>query len=88
MTASNKPENQKPNGLHDLGQISQELLAELQAAHLILRNALALMSPAQKNAWGRKNEIDGLIEFGTTRSNERTERINKAIRMLNSKEAS
>lgn len=85
MTASNKPENQKPNGLHDLGQISQELLAELQTAHLIIRNALALMSAPQKNAWARKNDMDGLIEFGTTRSNERTETINKAIRVLNSK---
>lgn len=88
MTASHQPENQKPNGLHDLGQISQELLAELQTAHLIIRNALALMSAPQKNAWGRKNEIDGLVEFGATRSNERTETINKAIRLLNRKEAS
>lgn len=88
MTTAHNPKNQNPMGLHDLGQISEELLAELQAAHLILRNALALMSPAQKNAWGRKNEVDGLIDFGTTRSSERTEVINKAIRMLNRKEAS
>lgn len=74
--------------LQSLGQISQELLAELEAAHLIIRNALALMSQAQKSAWGRKNEIDGLIEFGTTRANERTEAMNKAIRLLNTKEAS
>lgn len=82
MTTAHKPENQKPNGLHDLGQISKELLHELELAHAILRNALALMSAAQKNAWARKNDIDGLIEHGTTRANERSAVIDTARRQL------
>lgn len=45
--------------------------AELRAAHLIIRNALSLMTPAQKRKWAECNardEVDG--EF-VTRANER-----------------
>lgn len=47
------------------------LLHELEAAHRIIRNALNLMTPEQKAAWGRMNARDGVDGEGVTRANER-----------------
>ena len=57
---------------------SPELLAELQAAHQIIRNALAVMTTEQKAEWGRLNERDGVDGEGITRANEREAVIAKA----------
>ncbi|MBS1197450.1 MAG: hypothetical protein H6R18_1235 [Proteobacteria bacterium] len=84
MDTLNKPENQKPNGLHDLGQIAKDLRNELELAHRILRNALGFMSTAQKNAWARKNDHEGLIDHGTTRANERQAVLTRANQVLGS----
>lgn len=55
-----------------------DLLAELQAAHRIIRNALNLMTPEQKNAWGLKNQQDAVDGEGVTRANERAAVIKRA----------
>lgn len=47
------------------------LLAELKAAHQIIRNAMNLMTPEQKKQWGDLNDKAGLIDCGITRANER-----------------
>lgn len=47
------------------------LLAELEAAHRIIRNALAVMTTEQKAEWGRLNARDGVDGEGVTRANER-----------------
>ena len=55
-----------------------ELLAELQAAHRIIRHALAVMTFEQKAEWGRLNagaDVDGM---GITRAHERAAVIVKA----------
>ncbi len=48
-----------------------DLLGELRAAHLIIRNALNLMTPDQKLDWGRLNARDHVDGEGVTRANER-----------------
>lgn len=48
-----------------------DLLNELHIAHLIINNALSLMTSEQKNDWAILNRRDDLIEFGTTRAHER-----------------
>lgn len=55
-----------------------DLLAELQKAHLIILNALALMTAEQKGNWARANDRDGVIGEGTTRFHERRAAIAKA----------
>jgi len=55
-----------------------ELLTELQAAHQIIRNALAVMSTKQKLEWGRRNARDGVEGEGVTRANERAAVIARA----------
>lgn len=55
-----------------------ELLAELQAAHQIIRNALAVMTTAQKLEWGNRNAADGVDGEGITRAHEREAVIAKA----------
>jgi len=55
-----------------------ELLTELQAAHQIIRNALAVMSTKQKLEWGRRNARDGVEGEGVTRANEREAVIARA----------
>lgn len=55
-----------------------ELLRELELAHQIIRNALNIMTPAQKNKWAQQNEIDQCDGEGTTRANERLQ-LFKAI---------
>ncbi len=56
-----------------------ELLEELRAAHQIIRNALAVMTTAQKNEWGCMNELHGVAGEGITRANERDAVLAKAI---------
>ena len=55
-----------------------DLLAELKNAHLIIRNALRVMTPEQKSEWGRLNARAGVEGEGVTRANEREAAINKA----------
>lgn len=54
-----------------LTDAAPKLLAELCAAHKIIQNALAVMTPEQKAEWGRLNARDGLEGEGITRANER-----------------
>ncbi|WP_354676778.1 hypothetical protein [Cupriavidus plantarum] len=58
---------------------SPDLLSELQAAHLIIRNALNLMSPSAMEKWAKWNERDGVIGEGTTRAFEREAAITAAL---------
>jgi len=53
-----------------------DVLEELICAHKIIANALKIMSAEQLQNWGRCNR--GLIEFGTTRANERLYVIQRA----------
>jgi hypothetical protein len=65
----------------DLAQLfatAPTLLTELHAAHLIIRNALNLMTPGQKVDWNLRNGRDGVDGEGTTRANEREAIIAKA----------
>ena len=55
-----------------------DLLAELKNAHLIIRNALRVMTPEQKSEWGRLNARAGVEGEGVTRANEREAAIGKA----------
>jgi len=55
-----------------------ELLSELQKAHQIILNALAVMTTEQKLEWARANDRDGCIGEGTTRFHERAAAIAKA----------
>ena len=61
-----------------LRAVNVALLSELQAAHLIIRNALQLMTSEQKAAWARVNDAADLVECGTTRAHERQAVIEKA----------
>ncbi|MFV5212724.1 hypothetical protein ACLIIZ_03215 [Azonexus caeni] len=54
-----------------------ELLAELKAAHLIIRHALSIMTVEQKRKWSALNERAGVSGDGVTRANEREAVINK-----------
>lgn len=56
----------------------RELLAELQAAHRIIRNALQVMSTEQKTRWGYLNAADGVDGEGITRANERAAVMQRA----------
>lgn len=55
-----------------------DLLHELEAAHTIIRNALAVMTPRQKQDWGGRNYRDGVDGEGITRANEREAVIARA----------
>lgn len=55
-----------------------ELVRELQAAHLIIRNALSLMSTSQKMVWGERNARDLVDGEGITRAHEREAVIRRA----------
>lgn len=54
------------------------LLAELQHAHQIILNAVAIMKPEQLSAWAQANERDGCDGDGATRYHERADVIAKA----------
>lgn len=55
-----------------------DLLAELQHAHQIILNAVAVMTPEQLSAWAQENERDGCDGDGATRYHERAEVIARA----------
>lgn len=55
-----------------------EMLRELQAAHQIIKNALAVMTDDQKEEWGRLNDRDGVEAAGVTRYHERAAVLAKA----------
>lgn len=57
---------------------SVDLISELQSAHVIVRNALQLMTPEQKSEWGKRNDADGVGGEGVTRANERLAVIRRA----------
>ncbi|WP_042886330.1 hypothetical protein [Cupriavidus necator] len=59
--------------------LQRELLRELQLAHRIIVNALAVMTPAQKSEWAARNILSGNDSEGTTRAHERAAVIAKAI---------
>lgn len=46
-------------------------LAELEASHQIIKNALNIMTQKQKAEWAKKNEASGIVSEGTTGANER-----------------
>jgi hypothetical protein len=56
---------------HGATRVASDLLYELEAAHLIIRNALNLMTTAQKMQWANVNECTGVSGEGATRANER-----------------
>lgn len=62
----------------ELRQQCGALLTEIKAAHQIIRNALQIMTPAQKLAWGEANARAGVEGEGVTRANEREAVITKA----------
>lgn len=55
-----------------------DLLDELVAAHRIIQNALSVMTPEQKRAWGSKNDLDDVAGEGIIRANERAALIARA----------
>lgn len=55
-----------------------ELLHELERAHVIIRNALQIMSTSQKMVWADRNERDHVDGEGVTRANERATVITRA----------
>lgn len=69
-----------PSGIAaaNLAVTAPDLLAELRAAHQIIRNALNLMTADQKIEWSRANDRDGVHGVGITRANEREAVIAKA----------
>ncbi|KAI3591624.1 hypothetical protein D9X30_3449 [Cupriavidus sp. U2] len=60
------------------GKVNAELLRELQLAHEIVRNALSLMTPAQRTDWAFLNVASGNDSDGTTRFHERAAVIARA----------
>jgi len=58
--------------------MKSKILAELKAAHQIIKNALAIMTVAQKNEWSQRNDADGLVDLGATRAHERGAVISEA----------
>lgn len=54
-----------------------DLLSELQKAHLIIRNALNVMTTEQHLRWGELNERDGVTGEGITRAFERQALIDR-----------
>lgn len=55
-----------------------DLRDELQKAHQIILNALAVMTTEKKTEWGRLNARDGVDGEGITRANERMAVLAKA----------
>lgn len=53
---------------------------ELRLAHQIIRNALNIMTPVQKNKLARMNELDGCDGEGATRANERLLVLDRLMR--------
>lgn len=61
------------------GKLTADLLRELQLAHEIVRNALSLMTPAQRTDWALLNVASGNDSEGTTRFHERAAVIARAM---------
>ena len=57
-----------------------ELLAELQAAHQMIKHALAVMTIAQQAEWGRLNAADKVDGEDGTRAFERLVLLNPLVR--------
>lgn len=72
------PTGRDPQPVETVDSAAPDLLSELQKAHLIIRNALQIMTPEQKREWGQRNEADGVGGEGDTRANERSAVIAKA----------
>lgn len=68
----------EPTAEPERADLAPELLAELRAAHQIIRNALALMTLEQKNQLARINADSGIDGEGATRANERQALIERA----------
>lgn len=56
---------------------TETLRQELQAAHLIIRHALNLITPEQKQQWADMNDAAGVSGEGITRANEREAVLSK-----------
>jgi hypothetical protein len=59
--------------------LQRELLRELQLAHRIILNVLAIMTPEQKSEWAARNILSSNDSDGTTRFHEREAVIARAI---------
>lgn len=59
-------------------EAAPELLEELQHAHLIIRNALQIMTTEQKQTWAVQNSFHGCDGEGVTRAHERSAAIARA----------
>jgi len=55
-----------------------ELLHELERAHVIIRNALLLMSPCQLMVWAERNARSGVAGQCLSRADERAATIARA----------
>lgn len=53
---------------------------EIRMAQQIIKNALNLMTPAQKRKWAAMNAQDGCDGEGVTRSNERSAVLDRLMR--------
>lgn len=62
----------------DLLAAAPDLLAELELAHQVIRNALAVMTIGQKLELGKRNAAAGCDGEGITRANEREAVIKRA----------
>jgi hypothetical protein len=62
----------------ELKPLELDLLAELEAAHLIIANSVGLMSVHQATKLAVVNQDMGLIDAGVTRHTERQAVINRA----------
>lgn len=62
----------------ELKPLELELLAELEAAHLIIANAVGIMSMPQTTKLAMVNREMDLIDSGVTRHTERQEVISRA----------
>ena len=63
---------------NELKPLELELLAELEAAHLIIANAVGIMSMHQKTKLAMVNQDMNVIDAGVTRHTERQAAISRA----------
>lgn len=61
-------------------EIKDAMEDEIRFAHQIIKNALNLMTPAQKNKWAKLNAQDGCDGEGATRANERLLVLDRLMR--------
>lgn len=54
----------------------EAIRSELKKAHIIIRNALAIMNFEQKTIWAAVNNDAGVVDHGITRANEREAALN------------